>query len=781
MLQSLNQRKRRKSIPPKKLLCSVLTFLSLTSVNGFSQTATKDPSTPVRSDLEAKADDVSRDYQKRLLVLEGNVRINTGEDLLTADKATVNQRTQEIVAEGNVTLENKETYIEGEKIVYNYKTKTGEIVKGLVQSGQVVFVGDLIKRESEKHYIITRAKYTSCATCPAAWSFSGTEIDAEIGGYAYVKYPVLRIADFPVLILPRMLVPLKSERQSGFLVPKMSYSNRGGLGFNLPYFWAISRSQDMTYSLRNYERRGLKHQTEYRYVLGEHSRGILNGAYLKDRAFGEAGTGTSNTYSLDRGFLTYQHYYDMPDGFTHRAHLNLVSDLRYVRDFYDEISGHGDPALENSMSVTKNTDAQHFSVETTYYTNLLKSDGLADNDDAVHRFPEVRYSITERPLYFSQLYFNFDFNYVNFSRRNFSYDDVQIAGTDKDVLNTHNGFKPSEDLIRTGHRYMFLPSLSFPFHIGDYLDVRPSILYNETQYRFNADADQSLPSTDVNNYERNAERRFLQTDLSLKTKYSAVYGSDIPYANKYKHEIEPEVIYSKIPWSEQPDHPFFGTFKEQPYWRRFEAVSNKDFVSPSGLQFDYQDRFVDKDIATFVLSNYLVRKNYKGDKADYLKLTTFRLAQSYDFNEAKREDSNAWSTINGLLDVRSDQWLFNSTADYYPYAKVLNSSTRTAIYLQNNNYLELRFLDKAVVSTEENEKASARTRTVGASLGTQTKYLGIEGLGDYSLITSRFEKWQYIAYLKLPGDCLTFKFGHSKETGSDTRFDVSLNFNFGGI
>ncbi|MCB0350852.1 MAG: LPS assembly protein LptD, partial [Bdellovibrionales bacterium] len=559
--------------------------------------------------LELSANDISRDYETRTVTLEGNVRIGFGAEAITCQKATINMKTQTISAEGGVVLETVDTFIEGEKIIYNYKSKVGEIHKGSVQAGQVVFLGDIIKKNSATKFVARSASYTSCATCPAAWSFSGHEIEAEIGGYAYIKYPILRVADFPILILPRILVPLKSTRQTGLLVPSFDYSSIGGTAISLPYFWAINSSQDLTYTIKNYEKRGLKHKVEYRYVLSPGSHGIFNAAYLRDDAFSPTGQPTGESLNFNRAFMSYKHYYDLPNNYVHRANLNLASDLRYPRDFTDEMLGHGDPALENKTSLTKNTNEQHFSIEAAHYTNLLKADAQADNNDSVHRFPELQYGLMEQEILNTNLFFKFDFNYTNFSRRDFAYDDVKSTSPYEPTEERDGQFDyilgSRMDRIRTGHRYIFQPSLSYPFHIGRYLDVLPSVTYNEAQYRFNVD-----PPPSIKNYERNAARRYLQTDISFKTKYSAVFGIEDGKSNRYKHEIEPEIIYSRIPYTDRPEHIFFGDFQNQPYYRHNEPVSNADFAGSSGLQFDYRDRLFNKNLATFVFSNYLIRKSY---------------------------------------------------------------------------------------------------------------------------------------------------------------------------
>lgn len=559
-------------------------------------------------------------------------------------------------------------------------------------------------------------------------------------------------------------------------------TQRPGAAISLPYFWAISKSQDVTYTLKNYENRGLKHKAEYRYVLSPGSSGALNSAYLRDQAFSQGGKSATNTEVINRGFVSYKHYYDLPNGYIHRANFNLASDLRYPRDFSDEMLGHGEPALENKTSLTKNTNSQHFSVEAAHYTNLLKADALTDNNDSVHRFPEIQYGLTEQELFQTNLFFKFDFNYTNFSRRDFAYDDVDSSAPFEPIKNRDGQFdyvpslNPSQkDRIRTGHRYIFQPSLSYPFHIGRYLDVLPSVTYNETQYRFNVD-----PDTPVDNYERNAARRFLQTDLSFKTKYSAVFGVDDGKSNRYKHEIEPEVIYSKIPYAERPEHIFFGDFQNQPYYRHNEPVSNADFSGSSGLQFDYRDRLFDKNLATFVFSNYLIRKSYISNLANYQKFVTFRVSQSYDFNEAQNEDPKAWSSMNGILDIRQQNFETHTTADYYPYAKVTNWTTRLKFIGNRRDYLELSY-SKNIIVDEDQVKTSQKNETFSTGLGFKTKYLNLVGQTNFSLITEKLESWEYIAMFKPPGDCWSINFRNKRTLGSDTDLKLSLDFQFGGI
>ena len=59
---------------------------------------------------------------------------------------------------------------------------------------------------------------------------------------------------------------LSVKRQSGFLMPSFSSSASIGSAFNIPYFFAISESKDLTLQPRFYSHNKLLLQSEYRQV-----------------------------------------------------------------------------------------------------------------------------------------------------------------------------------------------------------------------------------------------------------------------------------------------------------------------------------------------------------------------------------------------------------------------------------------------------------------------------------------------------------------------------------
>jgi LPS-assembly protein len=730
---------------------------------------------------------MDRDMQRGIVRLIGDVQVVFQGQHLACDKAQMNLKDQTIVAEGHVLLSNERAHVEGDRVVFNYKKNTGYIYNGFVQSGQVVFDGDVIEKVGDNHYLASNADYTACETCPPGWSFSGRSIDAEIGGYARIKRPVFKIGGWPILILPSLIVPLKSSRQSGFLVPVMDYSSRGGLALGESYFWAINRSQDMTLTAKRYALRGNKLQSDYRYVLSDTSRGDLQGAWIPDKAFKHE---LSLPKTMDRWFVSYRHHYDMPDNYVQRVNVNAVSDLRYPRDFPDELLGHGDPALENKASLSHSGDTQYASAEVDMYTNLLEAWPMARNEDSVNRFPELKYSIKNQQLFSDGPYFAMDVDYVNFARGNFNYDDMKLNsdGNLVPIANTSTGvggqgeivrdgqFDPTTDIFRTGQRLDVRPTLTYPFQIAHKFDILPILSYRETQYRFYSG---NAYQTD---FAPTAARRYLQTEIRARTEFNRVYGSKTdPKANRWKHTIEPEIGFSQIPWMRRPNHPFFGDFRGLQYSRQYSPISDSDLTSPSTkLQFDYEDRTFERKVVDFSLTNRLIRKLWANEDPNYQTAALFRLWQSYDFNEAHSANPRPWSSVNGLLDLRFNHFETNTVAEYNGYAKVTNVSSRVKVMTTLQNYLQFSYTRSFIITPDYQVPDSGRTMDYGVGTGFYSKYVEFNGEIYYSDITHKIQSWAYGLNIRPPGHCWLIRVDHRQILGGDAQIHLAASFDFGG-
>lgn len=772
---------------------------------GLSSAFAAEPTARIHGIL-INADSMYRDNEKETAELEGNVQIVFQGQHIRANRARVSMRARQVQLFGNVEIMDAKNTIVGTQVHLDYDNNTGIIYDGYVQSGSVLFAGSVLRKTGDSQYVVTTADYTTCTNCPATWSFTGSTVRAELGGYAYIKNAILRLGNLPVFWFPYLVVPLKSDRQSGLLTPNFEVTGTSGYSIGIPYFWAISESSDATIELKDYQKRGLKGLLEYRYVLTETSYGNFNGATLRDSAISSDGRFNKfrnvqeKNRPLDRWFIRYEHYQEMPDSGIHRTQVNLASDLQYPKDFPLETMNHGDSAMENRVSYTKNNETQHYSIDSSYYVNLLHADPLAYNDDAVHRLPELRFSQAQKNFRDTNFVYTFDMNLVNFARAGNAYDDMTSAvelDSTKPIRYPTNtcdsprwedlpscsrsydgSYQSGVDQIRTGQRLDLRPSLYYPVQFGDVLDVIPKLAYRETHYRFN------IPDQPY------FARRYLRTELTARSKISRIYGDPLSSkATRYKHEIIPEITYTRLPWMSRDNHPFFGTgdLNNAPYSSR-DSITDLDLASDYGLQFDYNDRVYDRNLLTVAVINKITEKRWIGDRPEYRQIGYLKLAQSYNESQASAGGGREpWSDLTATLDVRLDKLQIYSIANYYPYQNVTNTSSSVNLTNDKGQFLGAKLSLQYPITPGQSVDTSKRQEDYTFLAGFLSRYLNAMGKITYdanpkdaSANEYQVKSWALITQLKPPGDCWTINFATDKVTGGETRYFVTLDFNFDG-
>ncbi len=754
--------------------------------------------------LLIQADSGERDLKNRTMELKGNIQIMFKGQHLSADHAMIYQDRKEFEAEGHVLLITPKATLGGNKIIMNYESTIGSVYSGFIQSGQVIFEGAVIEKTGEDQYLTLQSQYTSCTTCPAAWSFTGQSIEAQIGGYALIKNSLLHFGTVPVLWLPYLIVPLKSERQTGLLTPSIEYSDKGGLSVAQPFFWAISKSQDATITAQTYATRGLKMLTNYRYILDKNSAGELDAGIIRDGYFGHGERYRNylgDSSRANRWFLRYRHYWVLPGDWIQRTVINNASDLQYPNDFPFETLNQGDPAMETRISLTKNTEDRHFSIDNSYYINLLKGNPMGDNREAVHRLPEISLVSTRKPIGNTGILYNYDLRYTNFARNDFAYDDLTESTVDgkklREVTNSCTPGNPNweydanckqlrdgifnsrTDLIRSGQRLILEPSISRPVQLGDFFNLVPKVSYRESHYSFGI---QDVPDL---------TRRFLRTEIKLQTSFSRIFGDlENPYSDRFKHEIQPEVISTSVPWLNQPGHPFLGFAEssEVPYFSR-EATSDSDLYGDNGIQFDYDDRLFDRNLITYRVTNKLTRKTWGGNqRASYDRLFTWRLSQTYDVYEANSGGPNRqpWSDIESILTMRLPHFNTYTKINFFPYQRLSDTSSNVTVNDDNGNYLKLGLTRKYL--TDNNgviDVNNNRTEDYLFQLGTTAKYINFAGRMIYdgndrsaAVIGTRVKTLTYAMIIRPPGNCWGISLIRHQTAIPQPDVTYKLNFDF---
>lgn len=785
----------------KIISATILTFLFFFHCFGLADENKTQKLTPYNADFDRYAsakigdfiitsDSLERDNEKKIMTLTGNVKVIYKTQYFEADFIEINFKKKQARLKGHVKVQTLTHQIGGLEIVLDYEANQALIYYGYVESNNIRFQGDLIEKQNDTEFYVDNADYSTCTNCPATWSFQGTKIKAELGGYAYIKNSLLRVFGLPFFWLPYLVVPLKSDRQTGLLTPEIGYIRNRQLVFTQSFFWAISRGQDATFTFKNYELGGLKPLVEHRYVLNESSSGISQFAYFNDRVF-VSEKRYNNYRSADkkeapfsRWALRSNHLYTLDQSNKFRAQLMLVSDLQYPKDFYDEFTNYSDSSLENKFNYTHSMKHSVFTVETGFYRNLLQADPLASNEFSVHRAPEIHFDSTMTKISDLPLFFTFESNFTKFTRDK-SYDDISTDGSgQKYVTNSlvdptcenagaagclpifDQVYNEGTDIIRTGNRLIAKATLNTEtYNIGHFMNLSPKISFNETSYLF--------PVGD----KKIASRRYMQFELNTRTKFYKIYDNDYDQTGiKYKNEIIPEIRYSTIPWIEQDEHPFFGSTNtvEAPYSSR-SIISDSDINNQGGILFDYYDRVYDRHIISFSLLNRLVRK--KQSDNSYKTILNFRLTQSYDLYQAEHGTDKPLSDLAGTLSLDLDQIQSYTQINYYPYRSATNATTSLSYLNAKQQYFK--------VGLTSNKTQEPTQDDVSFAVGFVTNYINVltgvvvdaSANREYS---ERFKKFSLITQLKPPGECWAINFYRDQKVGLEPEWKIKFDFSFDG-
>ncbi|MCX6112924.1 MAG: LPS assembly protein LptD [Proteobacteria bacterium] len=513
------------------------------------------------------ADKYTRSAQENKVELEGNVTIVKDNSVLKADSVELNTKTETFKAIGNVKYNSGTLDIRSLELDGSMNSAKGMIINGKILSGKDIFEGAKINRVSRSHFLIDEGSYTSCTNSPPDWRLYGNHIDMTTGEYAHLKDVVVEAFGLPITYIPYLVLPIKNERQTGFLPPSFGF---GTDGFNIqePYFWAISRSYDATFTLGHYGNRGTKESVEFRSVFSDESSSKLYYFHIDDTKFASIiynglplGKKNRTGFKMDEDFKLLDDTYL-------KMKVAYASDTNIPRDFADEMEGRADPALESRFVFMTHTDNFAYTADASYYRDLLSKNPLESNKQQLQRLPELTINFAKTK--YSIFMFDADASYLNVYRPGPFFDDV----------NGNNIFDGTE-FIRTGQRFDFFPRVSIPITTTA-LKITPVAGMRYDFYKLPVDG--------------NAHRTYTDFDINMTSEISRVYqrGDDKQY-RAVKHTIEPFVDYHVIPTIQQTAHPFFDN-------------TRNNITAP---MFDSVDQIGKTNLITYGITNRLLLKAMK--------------------------------------------------------------------------------------------------------------------------------------------------------------------------
>ena len=208
-------------------------------------------------------------------IAKGSVKITSEDRVIESDEMTYNVQTSDVVATGNVRYDDAETVFTASTMELNLEKETGKLYDAaiLFKKDNQHISGRFIEKRGEKYYYAPEATFSSCDGPVPAWSFKGKDVDFLFEERLKAKHVSFYIKDVPALYTPYFFLPFHTDRETGFLIPKVAFSSSRGLHLNIPFFWVISENRDATAVVDIYTKRGIGKGLEYRYIEPEDYKG----------------------------------------------------------------------------------------------------------------------------------------------------------------------------------------------------------------------------------------------------------------------------------------------------------------------------------------------------------------------------------------------------------------------------------------------------------------------------------------------------------------------------
>ena len=178
----------------------------------------------------------------RYLLASGGVEIRYQDLVLEAQTIRLDIPDNRVTAEGDVILDEGPQRLVGDTLDYDLDSRTGRVTnaRASIDSGYY-FEGDEIAKTGAVTYTIDNGTFTSCEGESPSWSFKTSDASVTLEEYARIRNARLRFGKVPVLYFPYILWPATTERSSGWLVPKPSYSERRGFHVGFAYYRTLGR------------------------------------------------------------------------------------------------------------------------------------------------------------------------------------------------------------------------------------------------------------------------------------------------------------------------------------------------------------------------------------------------------------------------------------------------------------------------------------------------------------------------------------------------------------
>ena len=480
--------------------------------------------------------------------LAGNVVIRQASLQIEADEANLYQQDNKGELKGNVRLRDRNTLIVGDSAELQLDNGEAKIENAeyIMHTGKTRGSAQYIKRQENAVIRLKDGTYTRCEPDSNAWHLKGNNITLNPAeGFGTATNVTLRVKNIPVFYTPYIQFPIDDRRQSGFLAPSFSYSERKGADLTTPYYFNLAPNFDATLYPNYTSKRGLLSEGEFRY-LGKSSNSRIGGAWLSDS---ETERKLQSEYKKDRWMYTLQHQ----QGFNSRLLASVdytdISDPYYFQDLRSNVADSSDETLDQKANLTWRGDN---------YTAMfgVHAYAMANISDVTPYDKLPQFSLAGAlPYQPAGLKMTYKTEWVRFDRSlkkgYYSDEDGQLS--------LWNDARLSGLDRANGSRLHIEPAISLPMS-WSWGFVKPAVKYAYTRYDLSIDNQGKNTLATAKKFNNNPDR-----SIAMYSVDSGLYfDRDTQlFGKSYRQTLEPRLFYLYVPNEDQADLPLFNTNETQ--------------------------------------------------------------------------------------------------------------------------------------------------------------------------------------------------------------------------
>jgi LPS-assembly protein len=202
----------------------------------------------------------------------------------------------------------------------------------------------------------------------------------------YYDNAIIKVYNIPIFYFPKLSHPDPTvDRKSGFLPPSYTDTKNLGSGFSLPYYWAINKDRDLTFTSKIFVNENPLFLGQYRQAFRESDLNLDFGytdGYKKNTA-----TKTSGDKShLFANFIKNFKFKNNSKG-SLKIKTQTVSNDKYLKLYRikTDLIDYNEEVLENSIDFTFESDNLFFGFNSSAHETLKES----YNDKYEYILPEI--------------------------------------------------------------------------------------------------------------------------------------------------------------------------------------------------------------------------------------------------------------------------------------------------------------------------------------------------------------------------------------------------------